>query len=213
MPIAKAPSPWASDIQKLIDALRATPSSDTVTNPYTSADRCNNLGAYLTTLRAHGYSGHLLVGEAPGYKGCAVTGIPFTSEAVLNNGEHDFIEALRPLLKLSGEQAEATATIVWGHIETCEHVPAMWNVFPFHPHQAKKPLSNRKPSATEVARAKQFLDSIVAILEPTTVIAIGNTAADGLERQYPSLTFQRARHPSNGGKEEFLSGVKAVGVI
>lgn len=213
MPIPPEPHSWPEDIQQLIDLLRAVASSSTVANPYTSPNCCHNLGAYLTTLRSHGYSGHLLVGEAPGYMGCALTGIPFTSEAVLLKRKHSFLDALRPVVKLSGEQGEATASMVWDHLVNCKYVAAMWNVFPFHPHRPDEPKSNRKPTPKEVADAKQYLEAIIRILTPGKIVAVGNTAAEGLRKQFPDLEFQQARHPSNGGKKEFLVGMKAAGVV
>jgi uracil-DNA glycosylase len=207
-----ATATWPDDIQQLIDALRSVPSSETMANPYDCPDRCSNLAAYLSTLRTHGYSGHLLVGEAPGYKGCAVTGIPFTSEAAVFKGKHAFTAALRPLVRLTGKQKEGTATIVWTHLETCGSVAAMWNAFPFHPHHSGQRLVNRRPSRAEVADAKQFLEAVIDILSPTTIVAVGGVAADGLRRHFPSLVFERVRHPSNGGKADFLAGIKALGI-
>src|SRR3954451_11496200 len=98
------PRPCDADIRRLLDALRAVPGRATCANPYACPDRCHNLGAYLAALRSRGYSGHLLVGEAPGYRGCAVTGIPFTSAVVLHRSGHPFLRALLPTLKLTGRR-------------------------------------------------------------------------------------------------------------
>lgn len=111
-------------IPRLLADLAAVPSTATVSNPYTSPDCVQNLGAYLRALCDHPYSGHLLVGEAPGYNGCALTGIPFTSQKVLVSGRHAFLVGLRPGLQVSGEQPEPTATMVWGHLEGCGAIPA-----------------------------------------------------------------------------------------
>src|SRR5438105_1001322 len=100
-------------IKKLLHDLAAVRSSATVSNPYSSPERLRNLEAYLGALCSWPYSGHLLVGEAPGHKGCAVTGIPFTSQYVLTSSPHSFIRHLRPSITASGSQSEATASIVW----------------------------------------------------------------------------------------------------
>ncbi|UCG25887.1 MAG: hypothetical protein JSW55_07845, partial [Chloroflexota bacterium] len=47
-----------------------------------NAVRRANLRLYLSQIAAAGPA-LLLVGEAPGYRGCRLTGVPFTSEAIL----------------------------------------------------------------------------------------------------------------------------------
>jgi uracil-DNA glycosylase len=59
--------------------------STTVANPYSSPACLINISIYLNALCALPFSGHLLLGEAPGHKGCALTGIPFTSQRVLTS--------------------------------------------------------------------------------------------------------------------------------
>ena len=59
--------------------LRATQSTKTFSNPYLKSGGTHNLEVYLEALRTLPYSGHLLVGEALGYRGGALTGIPFSS--------------------------------------------------------------------------------------------------------------------------------------
>ena len=70
----------------IIDRLDAA-SSATVFNPYAGVDelsamRRHNLSLYLRRM-AERQPRLLLLGEAPGYRGCRVTGVPFTSESIL----------------------------------------------------------------------------------------------------------------------------------
>src|SRR5947207_15240063 len=96
-----------------------------------AAARRERLRAYLET-RAE--APILLVGEAAGYRGARVSGIPFTSER-----------------QLTGRgPAEASATIVHRLLAELglEESVLLWNVGPTHPGTES---SNRAPEGAEVA--------------------------------------------------------------
>ncbi len=200
-------------IPNLLTQLKRVASTSTVRNPYKSPGCSRNLVAYLKALCSYPYSGHLLIGEAPGHKGCALTGIPFTSQRVLSSSGHPFIDTFKSSLSVSGDATEVTATIVWDYVNECTVVPAMWNVFPFHPHMKDNPQSNRTPKTSEVDTGKRYVQLILDILSPNMVIAVGGTSAKTLNRLFPNLTFETVRHPSRGGKADFLGGIEAAGIV
>jgi uracil-DNA glycosylase len=199
-------------VNRLIQQLSAVAPTTTVANPYSSPDQVQNLRAYLLGLIALPFSGHLLVGEAPGHRGCALTGIPFTSQRVLATSSHLFLEQLRPSLSVAGNTTEATASIVWNHLENCDAVPAFWNVFPFHPHKPGNGTSNRAPSGIEVALGRPFVDRVLEILTPTVIVAVGGTAQNAFTRLFPGVDTVMVRHPSYGGKSDFITGITQAGV-
>ncbi len=199
-------------ISRLIDNLQAVPSTVAVANPYNAHGCARNLAAYLEALVSLPYSGHLLVGEALGYRGGAQTGIPFTSPRLLRNPPHPFLENLQSELVVPGDVAEPTATMVWSTLETSAIVPACWNVFPFHPHQPGLQPSNRTPKSSELAAGRPYLDLVVEILAPHTLIAVGRVAEKALRRWYPEVHSLAVRHPSHGGKTAFAAGIKAAGI-
>jgi uracil-DNA glycosylase len=126
---------------------------------------------------------YLLVGEAAGYRGARVSGLPFTSERQLTG---------------TGP-AEATATIVrrtLTELGLADDV-LLWNVVPTHPHRPGEPMSNRPPAKTEVEEAMRFLAPLAA---GRRTIAIGRLAHSILGGPY-------VRHPSHGGAAQFRSGL------
>jgi len=199
-------------ITHLMAALAAVPSSPSVSNPYTAAWRLENLRAYLSALCAYPYSGHLFVGEAPGYRGCAQTGIPFTSEKMLRLATDPFTAKLLSSLTLAGNTSERTATIVWQSFAGKEGVPAFWNTFPFHPHLPGNSGSNRKPTAAEITLGAPFTRTIVQILEPHTIVSVGRVAESVVKSAFPHLPHIMFPHPSHQGTAGFVAGCAALNI-
>jgi len=139
--------------------------------------RVRRLAGYL---QARADAPILLVGEAPGYLGACVSGIPFTSER-----------------QLTGRgPAEATATVVQAalaELGLADRV-LLWNVVPTHPGT---PSSNRRPTAAEVREGREFARELA---RGRHVLGVGRLAAQALDAPY-------IRHPSRGGVAAFRSGL------
>ena len=125
----------------------------------------------------------LLVGEAAGYRGARVSGVPFTSEH-----------------QLTGHgPSEATATIV--HCVLAELVleesVLLWNLVPTHPHEPGRPDSNRRPTRAEVAAGLPFVEELA---RGRKTVPMGRLAQEVLGGPY-------VRHPSHGGASLFRTSL------
>ena len=134
-------------------------------------------------LAAREHARFLLVGEAPGYRGARVSGLPFTSERQLTGAG----------------PAEATATIVRAVLEELEleEDTLCWNVVPTHPGTE---TANRRPSKAEIDAGRRFLEQLAG---GRRVIAVGRVAHAATGGPY-------VRHPSHGGTAEFRQGLYAT---
>ena len=131
-------------------------------------------------LEAREHARLLLVGEAPGYRGARVSGLPFTSER-----------------QLTGDgPAEVTATIVRAALEELglEEETLCWNVVPTHPGTE---YANRRPTRQEIEAGSRFL---LRLERGRRVIAVGRVAEAATGAEY-------VRHPSHGGAEAFRNGL------
>lgn len=125
----------------------------------------------------------VLVGEAAGYRGARVSGIPFTSER-----------------QLTGHgPAEPSATIVHRVLDELglgDDV-LLWNVVPTHPGTEG---SNRRPTSVEIRASRPFLDELV---QGRVAIAVGRLAEAALGAPY-------VPHPAHGGAAEFAAGLRGI---
>ncbi|WP_442486916.1 uracil-DNA glycosylase [Halomonas litopenaei] len=206
-------------VRSFVSRLRQRPDGPDVANPWRRKPLADNLTAYLELMLDHtrettagGRPRLLLVAEALGFKGGGETGIPLSSPGLLRSGTHPFFEALRPRLAVLPEGgSEATATIAWECFARLEVTPLVWNAFPFHPHQAARPRSNRAPRAAELSEGIDWLrrlDQLVAAHStPTVVAGVGRKGALAAQAAFPEREVIALRHPSYGGKAEFERGL------
>jgi uracil-DNA glycosylase len=205
-------------VRKLIDALACFPGSAELTNHYSSNDPRLDLpdGATIRRKNLHNYLQYFLnnpprmiiLGEAPGYRGCRFSGMVFTSEFTLLN--HSFFRGgafARSSCK-SAPWKEASASIVWETLDMLGEPALLWATLPFHPHRVGELLSNRTPTRAEQQAGFEFFLQLRNIFPESKIVAAGRIASNALT--HANIPHFPVRHPSHGGKTDFQSGVLAA---
>jgi len=207
-----------NSIDVFVARLRKQTNSDAVQNPYRRKFLADNLSAYLyAMLRSWAkQKGRrvLMVGEAPGYKGCMLTGVPFSSGRIYQEIDHPFLLSLKDKLTLKTSEAENTASIVWRYLASQKasnnQLPLFWNAFPFHPHVVGDTKSNRAPTRSEVDQGEEYLQELEDIFKPTIVVGVGRKGVLAAQGAFPDRNIVAVRHPSYGGKADFIEGMNEV---
>ena len=184
-------------------------------NPWTDLDPTTDAdpdapAQRLARLRAHlkGNPRWILIGEAPGYQGCKVSGIPFTSERLLS-------EAAIPRIELKGQRlstrtrpwSEPSATIVWGTLRELGIADRtiLWNAYPWHPHKPGNLHSNRTPTPAERETGRPVLRALLEAFPNAQLFALGRQAEYTLAAL--GITATPLRHPAMGGATKFRAGL------
>jgi hypothetical protein len=189
------------------------PLSSGVFNPWLDRDEHTDIEMQaaahrIARLKAHlsGPIQYLLIGEAAGYQGCKVSGIPFTSERLILEGQIPRIAA--PGARLSSRArpwSEPSATTVWKTLHglgIAEHT-VLWNAYPWHPHKPGSLHSNRTPTRSERRSGVPVLEALLKMFPDARRFAVGRNAEASLAEL--GIEAQVLRHPSMGGAAEFAT--------
>ena len=87
-----------NSIDEFVASLSKKRNTSIVSNPYLDPTLTNNLSVYLNTIYESSSKPILLIGEALGFKGGKLTGIPFSSGKIFERFEHPFLKKLLPKL-------------------------------------------------------------------------------------------------------------------
>lgn len=151
----------------------------------------------------------LLLGEASGYQGAHVSGIPFTSERLLLEGAIPRVDVGgRRLSTRPRPWSEPSATTVWGTLHALGRAGStlLWNACPWHPHRPGQLQSNRTPTPAERRAGIPVLEALLRAFPGVRCFAVGRLAAQSLaEFGVPATPL---RHPSMGGATAFREGLR-----
>lgn len=204
-------------IDSFVDRLAAVATGPGCNNFFNHADPANaqrrrNLAIYLQEMLDRSPK-VLLVGEAPGFRGMRITGVPFTNRTMFEGRANSFGlfgpgkgYVLPP--EAAGVASEPTATVMWQVLAELEFLPVLWSACPWHTHVPGRPLSNRTPTAAEAALGTPFWQALTELFPIEAVVAVGNVAHRSLQRN--GLDVPRIRHPAHGGRSGFKRGLEEL---
>lgn len=205
-------------IRLFIDKLSKEISTPELTNVYSpeipQSEVCReNLYNYLQRIRNNN-SNVMLIGEAPGYHGCRLSGIAFTSE---DKFTEDIIPGIMgkdlgyKIYSKGEPEREISASTVWPKLKDWYNahgsVPLLWNICPFHPHKEGDNESNRTPRKKEIERGIKYFLELVDIFEIQHIGCIGRKSYNTIGNMGLNTSLKYLRHPSCGGKREFEANI------
>lgn len=148
----------------------------------------------------------LWIGRDLGYRGGRRTGLALTDDAHMQaHAKRWGIEVERPTKGAAVK--ERTATVIWELLQQIEAPIFLWNVFPLHPHKPFQPFSNRNHNSEERKIGEDILLMLISLMSPRRIVAIGTDAAESA-RKITDVEVISVRHPSYGGQNEFIAGVR-----
>lgn len=196
-------------IESLLAALAEPPATKALFNPFRDEKLARNLKLYLNYLAGRP-TPLAMIGEAAGHRGCALTGMPFTSPETLRDSQNDFFATHRDRLFRQGDIHEQSGRFVWGVADAHGAMPLVWNALPLHPHQPGKPRTNRTPTKAELELGEPFLRQVLDIFRPKVIVAVGRKAQESLGKLFPELEFHTVRHPAMGGSNLFRAQMAEI---
>jgi uracil-DNA glycosylase len=204
--------------KKFVELLGSKEKQDNIFNPF--RDKCSdfdidkapevrkqNLISFLEA-QVKNKPRTLWVAEAPGYNGSRRSGLFLISERDFEEvskkiGSKNFKKATKGEVKTA-----MSVNIMWNFMKSLSEFPLTFNVLPFHPYKKGKQFSNRTPTKKEIDENIFYLEVLIDWFKPKKIIGIGRKAHEALEKKGIKNVY--VRHPSHGGKNEFLKKMKEL---
>lgn len=220
-------------LENFILGLQQTQLEENSFNPWRDCDLINDNSAIAPVIRSAQLSSYLqkrlgkakyiLLAEGLSYQGGKFTGIAMTSERIIL-GNHETVPATA-IFDIQAQRtskiglgatvdrlgmAEPTASIVWKALLKNKIPPeqvVLWNIFPWHPFKAGKPLSNRTPSNEELLLGFAQFKNLLALFPGCKILCLGKKSEATILQGLPELKPIALRHPANGGAKLFENGL------
>jgi uracil-DNA glycosylase len=207
----------ASSVSAFVERLSAVPTEPGRHNfldhsTLGNAQRRRNLETYLQEMLDRSPK-VLLLGEAPGFRGMRITGVPFTNRTMFAGRANSFGlfgpgRGYALPADAVAVASEPTATVMWEVLAELQFLPLLWSACPWHTHMPGRPQSNRTPTTAEAELGTPFWQWLAELFGIETVVAVGNVAHRSLLRS--GMDAPKVRHPSHGGRSGFKRGLEEL---
>jgi len=204
-------------ISGFVDRLSLVPSGPGRNNFFDAAvprnaQRRHNLELYLQEMLGRAPK-VLLLGEAPGFRGMRITGVPFTNRNMFEGPANSFGlfgpgKGYTVPAEAADVASEPTATVMWEVLAELDFLPLLWSACPWHTHVVGRPQSNRTPTVAEAGLGTPFWQALAELFGIETVVAVGNVAHRSLLGA--GVDAPKVRHPSHGGRSGFKRGLEEL---
>lgn len=157
-------------IDKFVESLKDDGGLKNIQNPWKDPQNVENLKEFLK-LRKH--AKYILVGEAPGWKGCLQSGVPFCDDYTI---EKILDKDLGKEQKIKETSAQRIYAVFGNNF-------IAWNAFPYQPCKSTTDRTNRTPSSDEIqyglTKLKEFLQLFAG---DKTVVLLGSKALNAWQQ-------------------------------
>ena len=82
--------------------------------------------------------------------------------------------------------------------------------FPFYRYQVRRPKTDRTPTVKEIQQGSRYLKQLADIFQPPLIAGIGRKGQLSAQKAFPDIDIRCIRHPSYGGKREFIEGMNKL---
>ncbi len=197
-----------------LDSLDRPADAEFLYDPATEDGRIRrgNLHRYLSLVAA-GPPPFMLLGEAPGYRGSTVTGVPLmsareaTARPGLLTGDSAGDGFVVPATTTPGW--ESTSGAVWRALgERKGPVPLMWSTYPHHPFLGEDRATNRRPRPDEIRAGIRIALQLAELIGVDTFVAMGRVAERALAAH--NKVAIPVRHPAQGGARIFADQMREI---
>jgi uracil-DNA glycosylase len=199
-------------ISGFVRKLATTATGDMLFNPYNEFSKMSddktapglrqqNLKLYLNS-HMKLKTNKMWIYLAPTYLEAKRSGVPLANASIYRkvesilNAEKLFEKATKTKNRPNNT---TLSTSLWNAANELNIHPIIWPVIPFYAHKENRLKSKRSPTQKEIVKYRVFIDKVIAVFKPTTILAVGKGTKEALDML--KIKSHYVKHPRSSKKE------------